>query len=109
MIALNQAHYESLFRETPALQQQIPQWVDSIHSHVPIASDGAKLLAERASTDGRLRRRLRSIAERGHLEQVTIERIRQHLNEAVPGSNPGVGSGSQWAGGAPCAHADPRL
>jgi hypothetical protein len=82
VIALNQAHYELLFRETPVLQQQIPQWVDSIHSLVPIAADGAKLLAERASTDGRLRRRLRSIAERGHLEQVTIERIRQHLKEA---------------------------
>jgi hypothetical protein len=82
IIALSQAQFELLFRETPALQQRIPEWVGEIQRHLPLAGDGALRLAERASTDGRLRRRLRSIAERGHLANVTTERIRQHLREA---------------------------
>ena len=42
----------------------------------------AARLAERARTDGRLRRRLRSIAERGHLSGVTVERVREHVAAA---------------------------
>ncbi len=49
---------------------------------MPIAHDGGVQLAERARTDGRLRRRLRSIAERGHLSNVSVERIRRHIQQA---------------------------
>lgn len=82
IVALSQAQFELLFRETPALQQRIPEWVAAIESHLPLAGDGAQRLAERARSDGRLRRRLRSIAERGHLEDVTVDRVRRHLREA---------------------------
>jgi hypothetical protein len=82
VLALSQAYFELLFRETPALQQRIPEWVAAIDEHIPLAGDGAARLAERARTDGRLRRRLRSIAERGHLPGVTLERVRRHLAEA---------------------------
>lgn len=82
IVGLSQAYFELLFRDTPALQQRIPEWVEAISDHIPLAGDGAARLAERARTDGRLRRRLRSIAERGHLPSVTIERLRQHLAEA---------------------------
>jgi hypothetical protein len=82
VVALRQDYFELLFRETPALQQRIPEWVEVIEQHLPLAGDGAQRLAERAATDGRLRRRLRSIAERGHLASVTIDRIRKHLREA---------------------------
>ena len=71
VIALNQAYFKLLFRETPALQQRIPEWIEQITGHLALAEDGAQRLAERAATDGRLRRRLRSIAERGHLATVT--------------------------------------
>ena len=82
VVALSQAYFELLFRETPALQQRIPEWVAAIDEHIPLAGDGAARLAERARTDGRLRRRLRSIAERGHLSGVTLDRLRRHLAEA---------------------------
>lgn len=88
VVALRQDHFELLFREIPALQQHIPQWVGAIETHLPFAHDGATRLAERASTDGRLRRRLRSIAERGHLAHVSIDQIRQHLREVgLPEAN----------------------
>jgi hypothetical protein len=82
VVALNQAYFELLFRETPALQQRIPEWVAAIDQHLPFAGDGAQRLAERAATDGRLRRRLRSIVERGHLPAVKVERVREHIKQA---------------------------
>ncbi len=82
VMALRQDYFELLFRETPALQQRIPEWVSEIEQYLPLAGDGAERLAERAATDGRLRRRLRSIAERGHLASVTIDRVREHLRAA---------------------------
>ncbi len=81
VVALRQSYFELLFRETPALQRHIPEWVNTIDASVPFAGDGAVRLAERAATDGRLRRRLRSIAERGHLSTVTADQIRKHLQE----------------------------
>jgi len=87
VVALNQSYFELLFRETPALQQRIPEWIGAITSHLELAGDGAQRLAERAATDGRLRRRLRSIAERGHLATVTPDRVRRHLREAGLGED----------------------
>jgi hypothetical protein len=82
IVSLDQSYFELLFRDTPALQMRIPEWVQVIEQCIPLGGDGAALLAERARTDGRLRRRLRSIAERGHLASVTIERVREHIREA---------------------------
>ena len=39
IVALSQAQFELLFRETPALQQRIPEWVAAIESHLPLAGD----------------------------------------------------------------------
>lgn len=61
---------------------KIPEWVGEIHRHLPIADDGALRLAQRCEIEGGLRRRVRVIAERGHLDSVTIERIRRHLRDA---------------------------
>jgi hypothetical protein len=82
VLALDQRTFELLFRETPELQARIPEWISAINQHLPFTGNGGQLLAARATTDGRLRRRLRAIAERGHLESVTIDRIRRHLREA---------------------------
>jgi hypothetical protein len=78
--ALNQNTFEVLFRDTPSLQQRIPEWIEAIgNSSHPFAGDGADRLAKRCQTDGRLRKRVRNIAERGHLAQVGADRIRKHL------------------------------
>lgn len=82
VVALHQGIFELLFRNVPALQQRIPEWVGEIERAIPFAADGAQRLAERAGTDGRLRRRLRSIVERGHLATVTTDRLREHLRDA---------------------------
>jgi len=82
VLALDQETFELLFKEVPELQERIPEWIAAVDDHLPFAGDGARRLAERCETDGRLRRRIRAIAERGHLEDVSIDRIRRHLQEA---------------------------
>jgi hypothetical protein len=79
--ALDQNAFELLFRETDAVLARIPDWVESIADHMPLADDGANVLAEKARSNSRLRRRLRAIHERGHLQDVDIETVRSHIRE----------------------------
>jgi hypothetical protein len=79
VIALDQNAFEVLFRETDAVLARIPDWVEGIAEHLPLAGDGAELLAQKAQSNSRLRRRLRAIHERGHLHDVDIEAVRNHI------------------------------
>ena len=55
--------------------------VEGIAEHLPHAGNGAEVLAEKARANGRLRRRLRAIHDRGHLGDVDIETVRNHIRE----------------------------
>jgi hypothetical protein len=79
VIALDQGVFELLFKETDAVLEAIPSWVEAISEHLPLAGDGAAVLEEKATKSSRLRRRLRSIYERGHLADVGIDRVRAHI------------------------------
>jgi hypothetical protein len=79
VIALDQGIFELLFKETDAVLAAIPDWVSAIAEHLPLAGDGAAVLEAKALKSSRLRRQLRSIYERGHLADVTIERVRAHI------------------------------
>jgi hypothetical protein len=81
VIALDQNSFELLFHETDAVLARIPDWVGGIADHMPLAGDGAEVLAEKARSNSRLRRRLRAIHERGHLQDVDIEAVRNHMRE----------------------------
>ena len=81
MVVLNQTAFEMLFRDTTAVQQRIPEWVEAISQVLPLEEDGAQRLAERCNRDSRLRKQIRNIYERGHLIDVTIEDIRTAIND----------------------------
>jgi hypothetical protein len=81
VIALDQNAFELLFRETDAVLARIPEWVAGIADHLPLAGNGAEVLAEKARGNSRLRRRLRAIHERGHLRDIDIEAVRAHIRE----------------------------
>lgn len=81
VIATNLNVFELLFRETDAVLAQVPDWVESIADHLPLAGNGGELLAEKARSSSRLRRRLRAIHERGHLAHVGIEDVRRHIRD----------------------------
>jgi hypothetical protein len=79
VIARELGVFELLFKETEAVLAAIPDWVEEIADHLPLAGDGAAVLKEKSSKSSRLRRQLRSIHERGHLADVSIDRIRRHI------------------------------
>jgi hypothetical protein len=81
VIALDQNAFELLFRDTDLVLARIPDWVAGIAERLPLAGDGPELLAQKAQTNSRLRRRLHAIHERGHLQDVDIEMVRNHIRE----------------------------
>lgn len=79
ILILNQAAFEQWFRESPAIGEHIDRWIGGINEHLPLADDGVDRLRARAETNFRIRRLLRNISERGHLRDVSLDRIRQHI------------------------------
>ncbi len=77
VIVANLIAFELLFRGEAVLVQRLPEFVAEIAAHLPLADETAKELQERAATDSRLRRRLLSLHERGHLATVTLTDIRR--------------------------------
>jgi hypothetical protein len=80
-LATNQNTFELLFKETDAVLAAIPDWVAGIAERLPLAGNGAEVLAEKARTNGGLRRRLRALHERGHLANVDIGAVRKHVRD----------------------------
>jgi hypothetical protein len=81
VLVLNQLAFEQWFRESPAIAEHIEKWIEGIEASLPIAGTGKAMLAKRAETNSRVRRLLRNITERGHLRDVSIDRIRIHLGD----------------------------
>jgi hypothetical protein len=81
VLATNQNTFELLFRDTDAVLAAIPDWVAGIAERLPLAGNGAEVLAEKARTNGGLRRRLRALHERGHLADVDIDQVRAHIRD----------------------------
>lgn len=81
ILVLNQLAFEQWFRESPAIAEHIEKWISGIASSLPFAGEGKAMLAKRAETNSRVRKLLRNIMERGHLGDVSMDRIRQHLGD----------------------------
>jgi hypothetical protein len=81
VVVFNQNVFELLFKETDTVLAAVPGWISTIAQHLPLAQDGAAILAQMAQRNRGLRRRLRAIHERGHLATVSIDKIRNHLRQ----------------------------
>jgi hypothetical protein len=79
VVATDQNAFELLFGDAGAVLDRIPDWVEGIAEHLPLAGAGAEVLADRARSNSSLRRRLHAIHERGHLRDVDIETVRRHI------------------------------
>lgn len=76
LIVLNQRPFERVFRDLPAILDRIPEWLGEVTTALPLEAASLADLQVRCVSDTRLRRRLRSIHERGHLSTVTLDQIR---------------------------------
>jgi hypothetical protein len=79
--ALNTWFFEQLFADAERLKSEVGDWVDGVADALPMGGAQRKLLAERCRESARLRRRLRSIAYRGHLDRVSIDDVKRHLRQ----------------------------
>lgn len=79
MAIFSTASFRAIFRDNEQLRAQVPAWIEEIASHVPIAGDGALLLAEASNRDSRVRRRLETIRDRGHLATLDKKKLRDSL------------------------------
>lgn len=75
----NVTAFEYLFKDDDFLARNIPIWVEAIGSAVPLAAGSAELLVEKGLSNVRRRRRLESIADRGHLPTVTLTQLKREI------------------------------
>jgi hypothetical protein len=80
-LVVNQTEFERLFRDAGLVEQHINEWVAGIEQYLPWAPGSLDALAEVASRDSRIWRRLREINRRGHLVDVTIDQVRNYATE----------------------------
>lgn len=76
---LRQGTFETLFRDVALIYKDLPKYVQSLDSALPLAEDGAARLLARCTTNSRLAKKIRAIAERGHMNTVTISMVRKEI------------------------------
>jgi hypothetical protein len=81
LVVLNPVAFETLFRGAPGLALRIPDWAKGVTDNLPMDDVEAEKLVSIASRNSVLARKLRSIYERGHLANVTINRLRKAIRE----------------------------
>lgn len=79
--ALSTHFFDQLFADSPRLRAKIVPWVEDIGAQLGMSIDSKTKLIARCDGSPRLRRRLRAIAHRGHLERVTLEEVRRHAQQ----------------------------
>lgn len=78
---LSQIAFSKLFRDQDALKAQVPRWAGTIAAAIPMEPAGLERLKARALRDSRLARRLETIANRGHLDDVPTDELRKKMEE----------------------------
>ncbi|QNN52314.1 hypothetical protein [Nocardioides mesophilus] len=78
---LSQSTFRALFRDQEALTAQVPAWTGDLAGHLPISQAGLDRLAAKALRDRRIASRLETIVNRGHLDGITSDRIRETMTQ----------------------------
>ena len=78
---LSQSAFRALFRDQEALAAQVPAWTGDLAGHLPISQAGLDRLAAKAVRDRRIASRLETIVNRGHLDGITSDRIRETMTQ----------------------------
>lgn len=78
---LNTHFFEQLFADSERLRAKIGPWVGDIARQLPMRDADRDRLKDLCRSKPRLRRRLRAIAHRGHIDRVTIDALKRHVRE----------------------------
>lgn len=77
--AFNERAFEGLIRSPEDVAEELKSNVDRVSAYLPFAEETVADLKSRGLKRPMLRKKLRSIAERGHLHGVTVNRIEEEL------------------------------
>lgn len=77
VIALDQKVFEAVFKGLA--DEAIEGWVQHLANCLPLAGNGARLLADCCSRSAVLRRKLKALAQSGHLPRLSPDNVRGHL------------------------------
>ncbi len=78
---LSQTVFAAFFRDQETLAKKIPEWIDQLTNHVPLADSSRDVIRGKVSRDSRLKARLEAIVRRGHLGEVTAETLRRAMED----------------------------
>lgn len=76
ILAINQHHFEMLFKDTDAVLSKASEWVDKFAKLLPITDDSKEGLIERLRTSSVIRRKMQSVLRKPHLHSLTSESLR---------------------------------
>ena len=76
-IALDQKVFEAVFK--PLADEAVEGWVHQLTECLPLAGNGARLLADRCTRSALLRRKLKTLVLSGHLRRLTPDDVRAQL------------------------------
>lgn len=79
VVAFNERAFEGLIRSPKDIAEELESNVERVSADVPFADETVADLKSRGLKRPMLRKKLRSIAERGHLHGVTVNRIAEEL------------------------------
>jgi hypothetical protein len=79
--ATNTTAFEQLFTGSEQVVLNVGSWVASINAAIPMTAPTRDLLIERCERNAGLRRRLRAIDSRGHLESASIDDVTGYLDQ----------------------------
>lgn len=81
LCVLSQTVFAAFFRDQESLAKKIPEWIDQLAEHVPLADASRGCLTAKVSRDSRMKARLEAIVRRNHLATVSSETLRTAMED----------------------------
>lgn len=81
LYVLSQTVFAAFFRDQESLAKKIPEWIDQLAEHVPLADTSRGCLTAKVTRDSRMKARLEAIVRRNHLATVSSETLRTAMED----------------------------
>lgn len=81
LYVLSQTVFAAFFRDQESLAKKIPEWIDQLAEHVPLAGNSRDCLQRKVSRDSRMKARLEAIVRRNHLPNVSPDTLRTAMED----------------------------
>lgn len=81
LYVLSQTVFAAFFRDQESLAKKIPEWIEQLARHVPLAESSRDCLKAKVTRDSRMKARLEAIVRRDHLADVSVATLRTAMED----------------------------